>query len=117
MNYVLLIAPALALATLGAHFHRAGHWPLTLACAALIALLALPRAWVPRLVQAALLLGAIEWAVTAVALIQQRIAFGQPWNRLAFILSTVTLLTAASAFVFESRRLRTRHRRAGKNAG
>jgi len=35
-------------------------------------------------------------------------AFGQPWSRLACILEAVTVLTAASALVFRSRRLRAR---------
>jgi hypothetical protein len=109
MNLLLLLAPALALVLLGAHCHRAGWWPLTLACAALIALLALPRPWVARLVQAALLLGSLEWLRTAAMLVQQRLALGQPWLRLAAILGAVALLSAAAALVFHSARLRRRY--------
>ncbi len=108
MNAALLIVPGLALALLGAHFYRAGSWPLMLACVVLVALLAWPRAWVARLVQACLFAGALEWAWTAYAFVQQRIAMGQPWTRLALILGAVTLLTAASALVFRSERLRAR---------
>ena len=34
MSIALLIAPGSALALLGAHFYRAGLWPLMLACLA-----------------------------------------------------------------------------------
>ncbi len=108
MNAVLLIVPGLALAVLGAHFHRAGSWPLMFACGVLIALLAWPRAWVARLVQGCLVAGSIEWVWTVYGLVQQRIALGQPWTRLALILGAVAFLTAAAALVFRNERLRTR---------
>jgi len=109
MTAVLLLAPGLALALLGAHFYRAAAWPLLFACATLIVLLAWPRAWVARLLQAGLVAGAAEWAWTAYVLVQQRIAIHQPWTRLALILGGVALLTAASALVFRSSRLRARY--------
>ena len=111
MNAVLLLAPGLALALLGAHFYRAGQWPLVLACAVLVALLAWPRAWAARLVQVALAAGAVEWLWTALALVQQRQALGQPWQRLALILGAVALLTLAAALVFRHPRLRRRFAR------
>lgn len=104
----LLILPGFALALLGAHFYRAGSWPMLLACLLLIALLAWPRPWAARLVQGGLLAGSIEWAWTAYGFVQQRIALGQPWTRLALILGTVALLTAAAALVFREARLRAR---------
>lgn len=110
MNALLLTAPVLSLALLAAHFHRAGQWPLEAACVALAGALALPRAWVARLVQASLVLGALEWSWTLFVLVQQRLALGQPWLRLAIILGTVALLTLAAATVFRSRRLRRRYR-------
>ena len=109
MTALLLLAPALALATLAAHFYRAAAWPLVLACLLLIALLGLRRAWAARLVQAALLLGAIEWARTAALLVQQRATLGQPWLRLLLILVAVALLTAAAALAFRASRLRRRY--------
>ncbi|MDP1899640.1 MAG: hypothetical protein Q8K96_04210 [Rubrivivax sp.] len=108
MPLMLLLAPGLALALLGAHFYRAGSWPLVFACLVLLALLAWPRAWVARLVQAGLVAGAIEWLWTAFGFVQQRLALGQPWLRLALILGAVALLTAASALVFRHPRLRSR---------
>ncbi|UCH18955.1 MAG: hypothetical protein JSW36_08220 [Burkholderiales bacterium] len=108
MNLLWLLAPAVSFVLLGAHFFRAGQWPLLLACVVLLPLLLVRRAWVPRLMQACLLAGSLEWAWTAFALAQQRIAFGQPWLRLASILGVVAMFTAASALVFGVRRLRVR---------
>lgn len=96
MQALLLIAPALSLLVLGAHFLREGALFLTGACAAGVLLLAWRRPWVPRLLQAALALGTIEWAWTAFVLVQQRIAEGRPWGRMAAILGVVALVTAAS---------------------
>ena len=102
----LLALPALALVVLGAHFYRAASWPLMLACLALLLLLAWRRPWVPRLMQAAMLLGAVEWLWSAFWLVQQRMALGQPWVRMAIILLAVALCTATSALVFRHPHLR-----------
>lgn len=106
--YPLLLFPALSLSLLGAHFYRASAWPLVLVCVVLLLLLLWPRLWVARLVQAALVLGAIEWLWTTVLLVQQRTALGLPWLRLALILGAVAVFTAASAWVFSSKGLRAR---------
>ena len=90
-------------------------WPLVALCVVLVVLLAWPRAWVARLVQLALLLGALEWLWTAGWLVQQRLALGQPWLRLACILGAVAVFTGASALVFRSAALRARYGRAATN--
>lgn len=105
-TFLLLFLPALALAVLAAHFYRAASWPLVLACLLLIGLLAWPRRWAARLVTVGLAAGAVEWLWTAVVLVQQRIALGQPWTRLALILGAVALLTAGSAILLHRPRLR-----------
>jgi hypothetical protein len=104
----LLLLPALALSLLGAHFYRASARPLVLACVVLVVLLARPRAWVERLVQWALMLGAAEWLWTAFLLWQQRLALGQPWLRMSLILGAVAVFTAAAALVFRHAGLRSR---------
>ena len=71
--------------------------------------LLLRRAWVPRLFQVVLLLGAAEWLRTLYLFAAERVAFGQPWTRLALILGGVALFTALSGLVFRSRGLRTRY--------
>jgi hypothetical protein len=71
--------------------------------------MALRHAWVPRVLQLALLAGAAEWAWTAALLAQQRLALGQPWLRMALILGAVALLTLSAALVFRSAGLRARY--------
>lgn len=108
--HALLILPTLALALLGAHFYRAGTWPAVGVCVALVILLLLwRRPWVPRLLQAGLALGTLEWLWTTVLLAQQRLALGQPWQRMAMILLAVAVFTAASALVLNQRRVRQRY--------
>lgn len=111
MTALLLFAPALALAVLAAHFYRAAAWPLLLVCLLLIALLGLRRAWVARLLPWLLLAGSLEWLWTLALLVQQRLALGLPWLRLALILGLVALLTAAAALVFRNARVRQHFRR------
>jgi hypothetical protein len=108
MLFAALAAPALALLVLAAHFYRAGWWPLALLSLALIALLAVPRAWAARGVQVALLAGALEWVRTLAALAAMRLALEQPYLRLVAILLAVAVLTALSAAVFRLPRVRAR---------
>jgi hypothetical protein len=99
--------PIVSFLLLGAHFMREGALLLTLACAALAAAIAWRRPWVERLLQAALLLGTLEWLWTAYMLAQQRMATGRPWGRMALILAVVALVTAASIAAVEALRRRS----------
>lgn len=94
---LLFAAPVISLLLLGAHFFRDGNLLLTAACVALLAVLAVRKPWVPTVLQVALVLGAVEWAWTTFALVQERTALGRPWMRLAVILGAVALVTAGSA--------------------
>lgn len=111
MNAVRLLPVVLSFLLLGAHFYRAGLLPLTLASVAVLFLLLLRKTWVPRLFQALLLLGALEWLRTLYAFAAMRIAWGEPWTRLALILGGVALFTALAGLVFESKRLKERYHR------
>lgn len=110
MISVLLLAPALSALVLAAHFLRAGQAAGVAASLALLVLLAIPRRWAARVLQAGLLLGAAEWIRTLVLLVAARREAQAPYTRLAVILVAVAAVTAASALVFESRRLRERYR-------
>lgn len=110
MNFFRLIPVILSFLLLGAHFLRAGLIPVTVLCAAVLFLLFLRKPWVPRLFQVLLLLGAIEWLRSLFMFAQMRIAWGEPWTRLAFILGAVALFTALSGLVFRSRKLAARYR-------
>ena len=60
---------------------------------------------------ALLLLGAAEWFRALYTIAQMRIAWDEPWTRMAFILAGVALFTALSAAVFQARKLRAFYRR------
>lgn len=96
----------LSLAVLGAHFLRDGNTIGVAAALGLIGLLFLRKPWVARLIQAALVVGALEWAYTLYELIQIRMAHGAPFVRMAAILGVVTLITIASALVFQTRTMK-----------
>ena len=56
--------------------------------------------------QILLLAGALEWLRALYFFAAMRIAWDQPWTRLALILGTVALLTALSGLVFNNRKIR-----------
>ena len=103
---LLHIPIALSLLVLGAHFLRYGNTPGVVISLALLGLLFLRKAWVARVVQVALLLGAIEWALTLYRLVQMRAAMGEPATRMAVILGVIIAVTAGSALLFQTRPLK-----------
>ncbi len=113
MNFLRLLPVIISCALMAAHFYRAG-LPLLVATSAFLPLLLfLRRRWVPRLFQVLLVGGALEWLRTLYMLAAMRVAFDQPWGRLAVILGAVALFTALSGLVFKARSLRTYYRRSG----
>ncbi|HKL52037.1 MAG TPA: hypothetical protein VJ908_12790 [Wenzhouxiangellaceae bacterium] len=111
MNFLRLLPVIVSFALLAAHFYRAQLPLLVAICAFLPLLLFLRRPWVPRLFQALLVIGALEWLRTLYMLAAMRIGFDQPWGRLALILGAVALFTAFSGLAFNGRSLRVRYRR------
>lgn len=105
MNAFRLIPVILSFLLLGAHFYRAGLVPLTVLSVAILLLLFIRKSWVPRLFQVLLLAGALEWLRTLYVFAAMRIAWDQPWTRLAIILGAVALLTALSGLVFKNKKL------------
>ncbi|MBT8091351.1 MAG: hypothetical protein KJO01_14185 [Gammaproteobacteria bacterium] len=106
MTALLYIPVVLSLVVLGAHFLRYGNELGVIAAVVMIGLLFLRRAWVARLVQAALVLGAIEWLWTMYTLVQVRAAQGAPATRMVLILTVVALVAFASALLFQTKRLK-----------
>ena len=103
MKKLLIYVPVfLSLAVLGAHFMRYGNTLAVFGVLLLIALLFVRLPWVARVMQAALILGALEWAYTIYELVQMRTALGQPFTRMVFILGIVTVVTASSALLFQT---------------
>ena len=101
-----LFPVVLSLIVLGAHFLRAGNLVMVAVVLVIMGLLCVRRRWTVYTVQAALLLGAVEWALTLVAQVAARMEAGQPVLRLALILGGVALVTALSALVFRTARLK-----------
>jgi len=117
MIFLRLLPVVLSLLLLAAHFYRGDLPAMSAVCLALPALLFLRQAWVPWLLQLVLVLGAAEWLRTLYALASMRIAFEQPWMRLAVILGAVALFTLLSGLVFRSRALQRRYRSTDEGRG
>lgn len=108
MRALKLIPVALCFLVLGAHASRSGlALPVALAIAALPLLLLIRKSWVPRLLQAALLVGAAEWVRAIVGHVAVRRAHGMPYQRMAIILGAVALVTALSALALRNWRRST----------
>lgn len=114
MTVLLLFPVVLATLVLAAHFLRAGALFAVVILIIILPLLGLRRWWVPRLFQAVLGLGALEWLRTLLVLREVRIALGQPHARMVAILAGVALFTLIAAALFEVPRVRRWYReRAG----
>ena len=109
MNTLRLTPVILSFLLLAAHFYRSGLVVLAAICVALLFLLFFRRSWVPRLFQFLLILGALEWLRSLYYFAAMRIAWDQPWTRLAIILGAVALFTALSGLVFNNKPVRARY--------
>jgi hypothetical protein len=111
MKRQLLYAPiVLSLLLLGAHFLRYGNMVVLVGLVVLIGLLFVRRWWVARIMQFVLALGALEWLRTLAMLIQERMAYGMPYQRLAIILGVVAAITVFAAFLFQTKELKAIYR-------
>ena len=110
MNLLRLLPVILSFLLIAAHFYRAGYPVLTGLLTGMLFMLFFRKPWVPRLFQWMLILGSIEWLRTLYGFAAMRIAWDQPWARLALILGGVALFTLLSGLVFRSTRLRAFYR-------
>ncbi|BDU68381.1 hypothetical protein GETHOR_04820 [Geothrix oryzae] len=105
--FLLRRLPAcLALLMLGALSLRLGlpfplALPLTLAA---LVLLFIAKAAIQTALSAGLWLGAVAWLGTAWMRVDERLAHGVPWLRLALILGAVALITAWAAWLLRGRK-------------
>jgi hypothetical protein len=98
--FVLRRLPAFfALLMLGAHFLRASELLLVGLSLVLLVPLFIPKPPAQATVRWALALGALVWLWTAVQGVRQRLAFDEPWLRMALILGAVALFTAWSGWL------------------
>ena len=102
MNVVRLIPVILSAFLLAAHFLRMESIPLVALALLVPFVLLIRRPWAARVVQIALMIGAIEWVRTLLMLVARRQAEGEPWTRLAVILGAVAVFTLASVLPFSS---------------
>ena len=110
MSFVRLLPVLLSALLIGAHFFRHGSWLLLAAVVAVTGLLLVKRRWAARLVQAGLVLAAVEWLHSLFSLVRFRQAMGMEWHRLAIILGAVALVTLLSGLVFRLPALSKRYR-------
>jgi len=103
MGALARLLSALAILILAAHFFRAGSVGLVVVCLGLLILLLVRRTWAMRVLQAGLLLGALEWARTLVLLALERRSMGLPFLRLVVILGAVALFTGGCALLLPLR--------------
>ena len=108
MNALLFTPVVLSALVLAAHFLRRGEWLPMLASLGIIALLFARRSWARRVIQLALLAGALEWARTLAGFVAERRATGEPWLRMAIILGAVIAVSLAGVAALEARRIRER---------
>ena len=103
MKVFLRVLPVfLSFLLLAAHFSRAGSPILVILALGAPFLLLVRAPWAARAVQVALVLGALEWVWTTLAIAGRRAEAGEPWLRMAIILGAVTLFTLYSARLLRS---------------
>ena len=112
---LLYIPVVLSLLVLGAHFLRDAQSLGVFVALGLILLLFVRRPWAARLVQVALVLGALEWLRTMYELAQIRAMHGLPYGRMLVILGVVAAVTLCSALFFQTRALKDVYRLEGKS--
>ena len=88
-----VVPTVLACLLLAAHFLRAGQVLMVVACSLAPGLLLVSHRMARVALRVVLWGGAAMWVVEAVAIARRRIAFGQPWIRMALILGGVSLFT------------------------
>jgi len=109
MNALRLTPVFLSFLLLAAHFYRSDQVVLATICVALLLLLLFRKSWIPRLFQFLLILGALEWLRSLYYFAAMRIAWDQPWTRLAIILGAIALFTALSGLVFNNKAVRSKY--------
>lgn len=100
MIFLRLLPVILSTLLLSAHFLRAQNFIFALILLLLPFLLLAKKVWAARTIQTILFFGAFEWLRTLITIAIIRNAMNESWGRMAIILGSVALLTAASALIF-----------------
>ncbi len=103
---MFLVLSFISFSILAAHTLRTGDLGLCLALVSLFCMTFSRQAWV-RIVQSAVLIcGVFFWGQTTKSLVLMRIAFSDPWQRLALILGAVIAATIISVLCMQGDRAR-----------
>lgn len=105
MKALLYVPIVFSLLVLGAHFLRELNVAGVAMSIALLGLLFVRRNWAARVVQAALVVGVVEWLLTLYDLAAIYAARGDSPTRMYIILASVTALALVSALLFQTRTL------------
>lgn len=97
MVVIAIILTWLTMLVTAAHVMRGGNLVLVGLCVAVMGLSLIRRAWAWWIVQIVLCLAAVEWLLTTSALVEQRLAGGRPYTRMAIILLSVAAVAIAAA--------------------
>lgn len=103
-----LFPPILSTLLIAAHFSRVDNDWLAIFCLALPFILFVKKFWIKRVYQILLVIGGVIWIERTVTLVQMREEAGEPWSRLAIIISIVALITVLSALSFETKKAKSR---------
>lgn len=106
-----LLPVILSALLLAAHFLRREAYLLVFLILALLLILFVQKAWVLRLWQAILGLGALLWIDTTLSVLRMRQASGLPWLRMVVIMASVTLLAIFSVCWLENPRIKAFYNR------
>lgn len=104
-----ILMTVLAYMTLAAHFSRADNVILGIVFLILPFLLFMKRRWVVRSLQIILFAGAVEWVMTTIRIVRERIAAGEDWVRVVIILGCVILFTIFTGILLNSDRIKSRY--------
>lgn len=103
MKFIKFMPVIICFILLTAHFSRAGILFLAILSLSLPFLLFVKKVWVVRLIQLMLVLGALEWLRVMYVYIELRMQIGEPYLKLVIILSVISLITALSALIFQTK--------------
>ena len=107
--FVQLLPVILSILILSAHFLRYSAMIEVAVCILLPFVLIYRSKTSVRILQFALVVGAVIWIDTIMNLVSMREQLGHAWTRMAFILSGVVIFTLSSSFVFYTKTLRARY--------
>ena len=94
---------------LGAHFMRDSNPLLTLVYFVAPFFLLIKRRWSLIALQALAYIGGGVWISTIIVIAQRRIAFGEPWSRMAYILGAIALFTILSGLLLNSQKVKEKY--------